>query len=228
MSDETQPYPYKAPSDIFARHGLIVFILYYVTEVASWASVGHWLRYLPRKIPWLGFALDANFNTVKAWWQDTVVLALLLLTPLAGSIACDPQPASAYAGRFLSIYLLFDAVIYDIRVLWFDDLKPGLPKYRRGVWSHRRILFLATFGYAQSIILFPSLYQQVPNLSTSSHTSLLERSFSTATLLSLNSPLTSVDVIQVAVSLFFLAIVIATTASIAYHRQEFSEGDRNC
>jgi len=102
-----------------------------------------------------------------------------------------------------------------------------MPDARRGGSSHRRILFVAIFSFTQSIVLFPSIYRYAPGLSTYNHTTLQERSFSTATLFTLATPVTVVDVIQVSGSLFFLTIMIATMASIAYRRKEFAPGDPN-
>jgi hypothetical protein len=227
MSDGTQPVSYSTSRDIFDHHGLIVFLLYWVTEIASWLSLSHWLRALPRILP-CGFAFDTVSKTVKPWWQDIVfLLFFVLLTPLAVSKAWNPRPETAVYGFVLSIYLLFDTIVYHLRILWFDSLQPGISDARRGVSSHRRILFVAIFSFTQSIVLFPSIYRYVPGLSTENHTKLQERSFSTATLFNLTTPITVVDVIQVSVSLFFLTIMIATMASIAYRRKEFAPGESN-
>jgi hypothetical protein len=226
MSNGTEQISYRKSLDILDRHGLIILVLYWVTEIVSWLSLGHWLRALPRKMSIFSFAFDATLGIVKAWWQDMIfLLTLILLTPLAVTMAWNSNPCLALLGTFFSGYFLFDAIIYHVRVLWFDDLQPGIPNSRRGVSSHRRILFVAIFSFIQSIFLFSSLYRGVSELPDRSYISLLQRSFSTATLLSLASPVTIVDVVQVSVSLFFLAIVIAVMASIAYSRPEFSAGD---
>jgi hypothetical protein len=155
MSDGIQPISYSTSRDIFDHHGLIVFLVYWVTEIASWLSLNHWLRALPRILP-CGFAFDTVSRTVKPWWQDIVfLLFFVLLTPVAVSKAWSPRPETAICGFVLSIYLLFDTIVYHLHVLWFDNLQPGIPDPRRGVSSHRRILFVAILSFAQSIVLFP-------------------------------------------------------------------------
>jgi hypothetical protein len=89
--------------------------------------------------------------------------------------------------------------------------------------SNRRILFIAILNFIQSIFLFMPLYRAVPALHDGSYRFLWARSFSTATLFSLSEPITVVDEIQVAFSLFYLVILIAIMASVAYHRQDFSQ-----
>jgi len=228
MPQPIRQSPYKTALDILERHGLIVFILYWVSALLSLASVGYWLRWLPRRVASLSSAYDATSDRIKPWWQDIVFLLLLiLLTPLAVDIASSPRQQIAQFGSFLSVYLVFDTVIFQICVLWFDDLRPGISDSNRGVSSHRRILFVAILSFSQSILLFPAIYRWVPELSGYSYPSLLERSFSTATLLSLSLPISAFDVVQVILSLFFLAIVIATMVSIAYRRHEFSEEASN-
>jgi hypothetical protein len=149
-------------------------------------SLGHWLRALPRIVPAFGFAFDTASDTVKPWWQDTIFLLSLLLTPLAIAMTWSTHPWFTPLGIALCGYFLFDALIYHMRVLWFDDLRPGIPDSRRGVSSHCRILFVAIFSFIQSVFLFASLYRAIPGLSGESYAYLLARSFSTATLLSLS------------------------------------------
>jgi hypothetical protein len=218
--DSKTSFP-RTPQDILDRHGLIVFVLYWLTEIGSKISGSHRLRALPQTCRTFRFAYDPDSDKATAWWQDIVAIAFLcLLTPSAVYLSWVSNCGVAFVGLLFSIYLLLDTVLYFSRVLWFDDLRPGDSDQRRKVTSHRRILFVAVFSFGQSIVLFPSIYHHVPSLSNSCRQVLFERSFSTATLFSLSSPITLVDVIQVSVSLFFLAIVIAVTASIAYRRKE--------
>jgi hypothetical protein len=212
---------YSSTREILRDHGFIVTLLYWGTEVASWFSLGHWLRALPR-IDSIGWALDEKSSKPAPWWQDLVALLYFALTPLALSMAWSGNSRTSGIGSFISVYLLFDPLIYHVRVLWFDDLKPGIPDSRRGVWSHRRILFLAIGAYVQSIILFPAIYRQVDQLSDLTRSELASRSLAVATSLSLAEPVTYADLAQLSFSLFLLVIVIATTASIAYRRKEIA------
>lgn len=119
---------------------------------------------------------------------------------------------------------LIDTINYHVRVLWFDDITPKIADSRRGVWSSRRILFLAVFGYLQSILLFTAIYPRVNLLAKETFNVILERSFLLATLLDTSHPFTFVDACQALTSLFFLAIVIAVMSGTGYHRSEFSRG----
>jgi len=221
MSNKSAPVAYRTCCDIFRHHGCIVLSLYWLTEVASWLSLGHWLRHLPRPLN-ITRALDTDPDKVRPWWQDAVFALYLLLTFIAVKISWHPSTCIACLGSWLAVYVLYDAVIYHVRVLWFDDIKLSIHDSRRGVWSHRRITFLAIFGYAQMIILFPSIYRLDPTFASASKSSLFERSFSTATSLSMADPSTIIDKTLVVLTLFFIAIVIATTASVAYKRREFA------
>jgi formate hydrogenlyase subunit 3/multisubunit Na+/H+ antiporter MnhD subunit len=72
----------------------------------------------------------------------------------------------------------------------------------------------------QAILLFVLIYACSLGLPPSS---LFQRSFTTATLISAGDPFTGADIGQVVVSLFYLAIVISTMASVAYRRPEASD-----
>jgi hypothetical protein len=225
VTDNKDTITYESTREVFGDHGLVVSVLYWITEIASWLSLGHWLRALPR-IDSIQRAVDPKTGKPMAWWQDLVAILYLGATPLAHAMAWGQNSRTACIGSYLAAYLLYDPVVYHIRVLWFDDLKPGIPDSRRGVWSHRRILFLAMAAYVQSIVLFPAIYHRVEQLAEMSQSDLFSRSLSVATSLSLSEPVTSIDLAQLALSLFLLVIVIATTASIAYGRREFA-GDEH-
>jgi hypothetical protein len=103
MSDGTQQISYRNSLDILSRHGLIILLLYWMTEIASWLSVGHWLRALPKLAHPFRFAFNVASNTVKPWWQDTIFLfTLLLLTPLVVTVAWSPFPYLALLGPYAS------------------------------------------------------------------------------------------------------------------------------
>lgn len=223
MPEDSKTSFLRNSRDILDDHGLIVFVLYWLTEIGSKISASHQLRALPQKYPRFKFAFDTDSDKTKPSWQDAVTLFfLVVLTPIATGLSWDSRRWVAFLGFLFCIYLLLDNILYFSRVFWFDDLRPGDSNTRRRVTSHRRILFVALLGFGQSIFLFPSIYHHVSSLSGTSRQDLFERSFSTATLFSLPKPITLVDMIQVSVSLFFLVIVIAVTASIAYRRKELS------
>ena len=219
MSQSSPRNPYPTLRALATRHGPVVAALWCLTEALSWGSVGHWLRWLPRKVPTLSFAFDSDADKVKPWWQDGVAIILLACTVVPfGLAALTPSRAA-----LLAAYLIYDAALYHIRALWFDDISPGILTKRREVWSHRRILFLALLHYAQSILLFVPIYDYVLGSTLIGFPRLFQRSFTTATLVSLGHPFTGVDVAQVTVSLFYLAVVISTMASVAYRRPEAGE-----
>lgn len=222
MSEQNESLIMQSWRDIFRFHGLLVLILYYSTKVLQWASLSFWIRSLPRFVGKPDSAIDRKADKISAWWQDAVSLVFIAFTPAALLLALSPRSCLTCLGLALSGYLIFDAAIYYVRVLWFDDIQPSIVPTRRKVWSHRRILFLAIAAYAQSILLFGVLYSLVPALQGSDYLHLLEESFLTATLLGVNSPLSWVNVLQVGFSFFYLAIVIAITASISYRREEYA------
>jgi len=215
---------FLSTGQIFRQHGMVSFILYWLTGVLSLLSASFWARWLPDTLPLIGRTHDPETGKRYPALQDGVFLLSLVLTPLAIRLAwADIRTASA--GCFLSAFLIFDSLSRHVRIMWFDDLEPNVPGVRRKVWSHRRILFLAILSYAQSIPLFSSLLHTAPLLRARPFQFLMDRSLGTATLLSLPDVITSLDILQIAVSLFYLAIVVATTASVAYKR---GEAARDC
>ena len=220
MVREGKPKVYVRPSDVFRLHGPLVWFLYWAVRGLSCLTVSHIVRYLPYKLSLLRFVRDTRTTKVKAWWQDIASAVPLLMTVLVVRAASGLSVPASRCLQLAAAYLVFDLTIYHVRVLWFDDIAPGIGDSRRAVWSHRRILFLAIIAFVQSIFLFPAIYWLDPNLRGADYQSLLERSFTTATFTSIARELTAIDVVQVAISLFFLAMVIATTASIAYRRGE--------
>jgi len=184
-------------------------------------SIGHWLRASPRLLSESSF-LDEDRYKVKASWQDIVTAIYFVATFLVAGLAWNSSQWLARLGPWLAAYVLYDPFIYLVRALWFDDLKPDIPDPRRGVWSHRRVTFLAIIAYVQTVILFPSIYRLDPRLASMPRPSLAERAFTTATSLSTRKPLTSMDILLVALAIFLIVIAIATTASMAYSRHEFA------
>lgn len=207
---------------ILDQHGLIVLVLYWVTGLLSIPSVSRWARHAPRKYPRLRFAYNEEKRKPSAAWQDAVALGLFALTPVAIRLTWADRKWEMGIGVVLSGYLIYDALTRHLRILWFDDLEPDAKGERRNVWSHRRILFLAIFSYAQAILLFPSIFHTVHLARDITYASLLERSFANATLIWLPAPTSAMDVIQISVSLIYLTVVIATAASISYQRKELA------
>jgi hypothetical protein len=90
------------------------------------------------------------------------------------------------------------------------------------VASHRRVFFQALINLAESVLLFAVLYGS--HLDDSNRDQATQASFEVATTLSrpealrgVSNPLVNT---QVAVSLFFLVVVISIVASVGYAREE--------
>lgn len=148
------------------------------------------------------------------WW--------LLLGFLAWAFAQEPSKDAVRIGGVIAIYLIIDMVLYFSRVLWFDGLRPAIPKSGTQVWSNQRLLLVAVLSYAWSIILFSVIYRAFSDASSEESIELIQRSFKTATTLDLSDSLGAVSNAQIVISLFFLAIVIATIASISFKRDEIA------
>lgn len=210
---------------ILQKHGLITWLLYWFTGLISLVTVSHWARWLPNYLPVIGETHDNENGKTKAWLQDSAALLVFGATGVAIYITWCGCMRFPDTGAWVAAYLILDSLSRHVRMMWFDDLEPWMPKKRREVWSHRRILFLGIISYALSIVLFTSLLHEVDHLQHKAFITLLERSFGTATLLSLPRSISEVDAVQVIISLFYLAIVVATTASIAYRRGEVASDD---
>ena len=226
MSTSEPHVTYNHTTDIVRHHGWIVASLYWITEAASWLSLGHWFRVAPRLFPKPAF-VDADRHKVKPWWQDSVSAVYLLATIGALQLATHPSPSLACLGSWLSAYILYDPFVYLVRVLWFDDLKPSIPDPRRGVWSHRRIALLSILAYIQAIVLFPAVYRLDPNLASVPPDMLSARAFAAATSFSTPTPSSPLDGVLVVFSIFLVAIAITTTVSLAYRRNEFAPKPRD-
>lgn len=215
---------YASLEDIRHRHGELVWLLYRLSDAISKLSVSHWLRGLPHSKPSLSRWLDSESNKPLPSWQDRVTfLPMLALTVLAVSAGFSRSSIMACAGAAIAGYALFiDTVNYHVRVLWFDDITPGIPDTQRGVWSHRRILFLAILGYLQSILLFPTACSAISSPRNLPYIDLLRQSFLTATLADVPVDLGTVGALQIFTSLFFLVVVIAVISSSGYERSELS------
>lgn len=202
-----------------------MWVLYRLSDAVSRISIAHCLRDLPHRKPSLTNWLDTKTNKPLQVWQDrATLLSMVILTVVAIPIAFSGPVNLARVGAIISSYSLFvDTVNYFVRVLWFDDLTPGIQDERRAVWSHRRILFFALLGYLQSIMLFSAIYRLASSLHTASFLVLLQRSFFTATFTNLARFPGLIDAIQILTSLFFIAVVIAVISASGYQRSEISK-----
>ena len=219
MPPKSKKISYGSSFSIFRHHGIFAYLLYWITEFLSWLSISFWLRQLPRQIS-IPRAYNKNLDKPASWWQDAVFIFSISAGIIAANLAWSSKSFLACFGSLLSAYVLFGGFLYHIRVLWFDDLKPEISDTRRHVGSHRRILFVSIINYGLMIYLFPSLYIWDESFRDISRSFFLDRSFSIATTLSLPLTVTIFDRLLIVMSLFYIVIVIATTASIAYHRKE--------
>jgi hypothetical protein len=228
MPSDMQTVSYCTLDDVREKHGDVVWLLYRASDRLSKWSWGHRWRDLPRRKPTLREWLDPQTGKPKPSWQDrATIIPMAVLTAFSLALAFAGPPILACMGALIALYsLLVDTINYYVRVLWFDDLAPGLLDSQRGVWSHRRILFLAILGYIQSILLFPAIYRAIPGTSGQAFPTLLCRSFFTATLFEIGKNPTFADGIQVLTSLFFITIVIAVISATGYERFELSRGGR--
>jgi len=221
MTSPIQDPSYRNRSDILRHHGLIVVGFYCITDLLSYLTPGRCLRRLPRKLKWHP-AWDRWDGTIASWWQDAVFLFLLLVGVAGVQISRSELGIASNLGSSLAAYVVLDSLLYLARVIWFDDIRPGLRNLRRGVSSHRRIALLAALTYAQLIYLYQAVYRFWPQFRSSPDSLLLQRSFRIATSLSIDEPTTPPDVILVSLALFTIAVAIAVTASVAYKRHEFA------
>jgi hypothetical protein len=212
---------YRSFSDVSKYHGPIVLVLYWLTQIVSWITI----TYLWLNLPRWGFckscALDQTYNKPKPWWQDLAVLISILLTVLALLMAWHGNSTIEAGAWWLGFYVLLDSIAYYVRVLWFDDIVPNITDEERKVWSHRRILFQAVINYLQSMLLFTVFRRGVQP--SDNLEGILFKSVEIAVTL---EPIehNAVTVAQIAVSLFFIVVVVSVMVSIGYRRKEIAPG----
>ena len=149
MGDYEWKSQFRDTRSIFNEHGLITWLLYWLTGTLSLASISHWARWLPDEV--IDYKThDKDTGKVKPWLQDLIALFLYLISVLAIYLSFRQCKYIACAGAVLTSYLLFDSLSRHARILWFDDIEPRAPEPRRKVSSHRRILFLGFLSYIQS------------------------------------------------------------------------------
>jgi hypothetical protein len=163
----------------------------------------------------------------KPWWQDSMVIFLVVATSLMVWRSLDRTPSIFLAS--VSWYLLFDMLVYHVRVLWFDQYEPKKPPDALKVFSHTRVLFQAIINFIQSIFLFGILYSFHSTTSSTEKPCLgffLQYSFNIATMRGKPENLEYIPLwltnIHVVFSMFFLVVVISIIASVGYRRAELA------
>lgn len=182
-------------------------------------------------------AVESKYGKLKPAFQDafvrTLFIRIALLTAI-GHICYSYQYRLwvAVISLVLVYFLVFDVVLYPVRVLWFDDLKE-YPDPR--VWSHRRIFFETGIGFVETLLLF-SFFHRLPYDKISVGDALFI-SVSAATLnapehlalpLLENSYRLTLWIYQLAISLLFLVAVFAVLASAGYSRREIASHEGTC
>ena len=202
------------------KHGPLVAAFWWFTFALTIFSIQfNWLR-LSRCKWFKKKAYDIQYLKSKPWWQDLGLFWWLLLGGFALIFVRSQSSCVICAGGVIAIYVVSDQILYHVRVLWLDSLRPAIKGSGKEVWSNRRVLVVSVLGYAWSIILFPAIYQVFGEPFAVASEDLPRLSFKTATTFDLSDSLFGVARFQIIVSLFFLAVVIATMASISYKRDE--------
>ena len=219
---------YKSYGDILRWHGLFVALGYFLLQASEFTPSRIWFK-LPKKICFLKrLAWNEKFQKATPWWHDIGVILLVVVTYLVILSEWNNQYWLSVVARAAAGVLLVDILAYHVRVLWFDDLEIRKTIEHRKVWSHRRILFQAIINFFQSLCLFAVVYHAYQP--TAPFRTLLQASFTVATTLtrpaSLNVPAILFD-LQVAVSIFFLVVVVSVVASIGYNRPELGNSFRD-
>lgn len=203
-------------------HGPIVTVFSGLTKYLTIISVQYnWFK-LARHPRFKEKAFDIKYQKSKPWWQDLGLLWLVILSVIGFTLVRIPQRWAHLVGGGIGSYVLFDLILYHIRVLWFDGLSPAVEGSGTQVWSNHRLLLVSLLSYVWSIVIFPILYQSFGNLEDVSSLDLFRLSFKTATTFDLKDEYGIVALFQIIVSLFYLAVVIATMASMSYSREEIA------
>lgn len=218
---------YKDYGEIVRRHGLFAVFGYWLSRLSGYIGPTRVFIRLPHWFPnKLAFAFDQEHTKSTPWWQDGCVLALSSATAIMVYTGfCNSARPMGCLWHFICGYIIIDKLGYHSGVLWFDDLRIGANVAHRKVWSHRRILFQAIINFLELIAIYAALYRQhmlsIPDLK---FCKLFHYSFSVSTALSrpdgLNGPPNWLVDSQVAMSVFFLVVVISIVASVGYRRPE--------
>jgi len=167
-------------------------------------------------------------HKTKPIWQDLIVLIIVFLVTIL-CLSAHTIKDLCWSFPLVAGYLLGDMLTYHAKVLWFDDLRPNLLWQDLRVCSHRRTLFQGLINFVESIFLFGILYRYYGHIDNQQ--AIYRESFKVATTFSseiLKAPsLQVLVIIQVAVSLFFLAFVISIISSVSYTRKELAPTDKD-
>jgi hypothetical protein len=212
---------YKSWPDIVRWHGLFVLVGYLLVRLLRWTTPTRLWAKLSKACLLKKYAWDSEHEKSRPWWQDLGIIIHVALVYLLVQITFSANTSLNWAAKIGAWYLLIDIIGYLAGVLWFDDLTPE-PVLKRKVWSHRRIFFQAVISFAESIVLFTILYHAHGSIC---FWQLFSQSFTIATTLSIPDNIFINNMfwlacLQVAISLFFLVIVISVIASIGYTRPE--------
>ena len=211
------PLSHKA---VFSEQGCLVSGLWWITYLLTFVSLQHWLSRLAHRLD--GSLYDEDRRKPTPWWQDVELLVVVVAAILGFWLSFQSQPGIRRAAFALLLLTILDLVNYHARVLWFDDLRPARPDSSPYVWSHRRIVFHAAISLAASVVIFAGFYTFKSDFAGCSATDLLRYSFRTSFALDLRPNYDLLDATQLATSVLFLVVVLATMSSSAYKRRELA------
>ncbi len=218
-----RPSTFRAQSDplVLRRHGCLVFIPFKATTWFTKISLIYCFSRLSRRKLFAG-TYDRLHRKALPWWQDIALLVAFTLAAMSVWSSWLSQGCTRFLALVPAAYVLIDLTVYYSRVLWFDDLSPAIAGGSPDVWSHRRLLFHSLTGFFASVLIFPGFYHLCSVHWASSYSELLARSYRTSIGLELSKHFTVVDLLQIALTVYFLVVVIATVAAAAYKRREIA------
>jgi hypothetical protein len=222
IDTDSSPPPLKK-NEIFSKHGCLVVGLWWLSYLLTFISIHYNLSRLARRFDGTCSPYDHEEQKAKPWWQDIELLIALILTLVALFLVFLGKGLAYSVGMILSLIVMLDLLNFHARALWFDDLLPPISESATAVWSHRRLLFHAAISFVASVFLFSGFYTLGDKYSDKPFKELVGKSFRTATTLYLGKEYGLIEAIQIAVSIFFLVVVIATVASSAYKRKELAD-----
>jgi hypothetical protein len=222
---------------VLRHHGFFVSAGYALFFGLKWITGWQWGEYVSSKISCFR-VYDQEQGKTRPWAQDLRVIAGCLLT-----VAC--VVFAAKDGLNLITLSIVSAVgvahllgifIYHANVLIFDEFRF---KTNPRVWSFRRALLQAVINVAESVFLFAVLYRwalawdaENPCAKGPVNLDLSEAFFWSVQGLTLNVPngwagkvcawQEAVWVTQVAITLFFVVVVLGQLTSAVFRRKEIS------
>jgi hypothetical protein len=216
-------------------HGFLVgfgfFIFGLLALATGWtlsALVTKRLRHhYPRFGAW-GFDAQANKGTPSL--QDVGVLAGTVVTTISVLLVQCPSLGRfslEWLGIALALWHLYGIVVYHVNVLLFDEFYPGQDSR---VWSHRRVFIQAVLNLIETVFIFAALYENSAGISFARSVFWSVQGLTLNTPYDWKDPQRSVAMLwlaQIAMSLFFLVIVLALIGSVMFKREEISEARRH-